>query len=134
MRGGRITSYNVCYTKLLRPRGDGGLNPEHSGTAAPFQAVNEGVLDQGLENEARNRGLEGLAAYGLLQGEPSGPPVITSYSIHYTKLYEAGWSRYRTPVRNLWLCASGAHPGGGIMGAPGALCAKAMLGARGGAR
>jgi phytoene dehydrogenase-like protein len=39
----------------------------------------------------------------------------------------AGWARYRTPVRGLWLAGSGAHPGGGIMGAPGALCARAML-------
>jgi phytoene dehydrogenase-like protein len=42
----------------------------------------------------------------------------------------AGWSRYRTPVRALWMCGSGTHPGGGIMGAPGALCARAMLSAR----
>jgi phytoene dehydrogenase-like protein len=40
----------------------------------------------------------------------------------------AGWARYRTPLRHLWLAGSGAHPGGGIMGAPGALCARAMLG------
>jgi phytoene dehydrogenase-like protein len=39
----------------------------------------------------------------------------------------AGWARYRTPVPNLWLAGSGAHPGGGIMGAPGALCAREML-------
>lgn len=39
----------------------------------------------------------------------------------------AGWARYRTPVRGLWLCGSGAHPGGGVMGAPGALAAKTML-------
>jgi phytoene dehydrogenase-like protein len=38
-----------------------------------------------------------------------------------------GWSRYRTPVRNLWMCASGTHPGGGIMAAPGALCARLLL-------
>jgi phytoene dehydrogenase-like protein len=42
----------------------------------------------------------------------------------------AGWSRYRTPVENLWMCASGTHPGGGIMGAPGALCARTMLAKR----
>lgn len=40
----------------------------------------------------------------------------------------AGWARYRTPVHGLWLCASGTHPGGGIMGASGALCAREMLG------
>jgi len=43
----------------------------------------------------------------------------------------SGWARYRTPVKNLWLAGSGAHPGGGIMGSPGALCARAMLGAKG---
>jgi phytoene dehydrogenase-like protein len=42
----------------------------------------------------------------------------------------AGWSRYKTPIKDLWMCASGTHPGGGIMGAPGALCAKTMLDAR----
>ncbi|HXT21742.1 MAG TPA: NAD(P)/FAD-dependent oxidoreductase [Thermoanaerobaculia bacterium] len=42
----------------------------------------------------------------------------------------AGWSRYKTPIDGLWMCASGTHPGGGIMGAPGALCAKTMLGGR----
>jgi phytoene dehydrogenase-like protein len=40
----------------------------------------------------------------------------------------AGWAEYRTPVRRLWMCASGTHPGGGLMAAPGALCARAMLG------
>lgn len=39
-----------------------------------------------------------------------------------------GCSRYRSPVRDLWLCGSGAHPGGGVMGAPGELCAKTILG------
>ncbi len=39
----------------------------------------------------------------------------------------SGWARYRTPIRHLWLCSSGAHPGGGVMGAPGALAAKRML-------
>ncbi len=31
----------------------------------------------------------------------------------------AGWARYRTPIRGLYLCGSGTHPGGGVMGAPG---------------
>ncbi len=39
----------------------------------------------------------------------------------------AGWSRYRTPIRGLWMCASGTHPGGGVMGAPGELAAKTLL-------
>ncbi len=39
----------------------------------------------------------------------------------------AGWARYKTPVRGLYLCGSGAHPGGGVMGAPGYNAAREML-------
>lgn len=38
-----------------------------------------------------------------------------------------GWARYATPIRGLWLAGSGAHPGGGVMGAPGWLAAQEML-------
>jgi len=38
-----------------------------------------------------------------------------------------GWSQYRTPIKGLYLCGSGAHPGGGIMGAPGRNCAREIL-------
>jgi phytoene dehydrogenase-like protein len=46
----------------------------------------------------------------------------------------AGWARYRTPVRNLFMCGSATHPGGGIMGAPGRLAALEMLSESGKAR
>src|SRR2546425_1375091 len=38
-----------------------------------------------------------------------------------------GWARYRTPLRNLYLCGSATHPGGGIMGAPGRIAALEVL-------
>jgi phytoene dehydrogenase-like protein len=38
-----------------------------------------------------------------------------------------GAGSYKTPVPGLWLCGSGAHPGGGVTGAPGHNCAKAVL-------
>ncbi len=38
-----------------------------------------------------------------------------------------GWARYRTPIENLYLCGSGAHPGGGITGLPGYYAAKTVL-------
>ena len=40
----------------------------------------------------------------------------------------AGWSQYRTPIRGLYLCGAGAHPGGGVTGAPGRNCASQALG------
>ena len=42
-----------------------------------------------------------------------------------------GYSDHRTPLKNLYLCGSGAHPGGGVMGAPGRNCARAVLQDRG---
>lgn len=38
-----------------------------------------------------------------------------------------GWSDYRTPVSNLYLCGSAAHPGGGVMGACGRNAAREIL-------
>jgi phytoene dehydrogenase-like protein len=38
-----------------------------------------------------------------------------------------GWANYRTPVKRLFLCGSAAHPGGGVMGAPGWNAAREML-------
>ena len=39
----------------------------------------------------------------------------------------AGWARYRTPIDRLWICASGTHPGGGIMAAPGEIASRLLL-------
>lgn len=39
----------------------------------------------------------------------------------------AGWARYRTPIRDLYLCGSGTHPGGGVMGAPGFNAAREII-------
>jgi phytoene dehydrogenase-like protein len=38
-----------------------------------------------------------------------------------------GWAQYRTPIRNLYMCGSATHPGGGIMGAPGRNAAMRIL-------
>jgi phytoene dehydrogenase-like protein len=38
-----------------------------------------------------------------------------------------GFGDYRTCVENLYLCGSGAHPGGGVTGLPGRNCATEML-------
>lgn len=38
-----------------------------------------------------------------------------------------GYASYRSPIPGLYLCGSGTHPGGGIMGAPGHNAAHAVL-------
>jgi phytoene dehydrogenase-like protein len=38
-----------------------------------------------------------------------------------------GWSQYQTPIEGLYLCGAGAHPGGGVTGAPGHNAAHQVL-------
>jgi len=37
------------------------------------------------------------------------------------------WARYQTPIKNLFLCGSGTHPGSGLTGASGANAAREIL-------
>jgi phytoene dehydrogenase-like protein len=41
-----------------------------------------------------------------------------------------GTEGYSTPIEGLYLCGSGSHPGGGVMGAPGQLAARQLLESR----
>jgi phytoene dehydrogenase-like protein len=38
-----------------------------------------------------------------------------------------GFADYRTPLKGLYLCGSGAHPGGGVMGTPGLNAARQVI-------
>jgi len=38
-----------------------------------------------------------------------------------------GWASYRMPIRGLYLCGAGTHPGGGISGANGTNCAREVM-------
>jgi phytoene dehydrogenase-like protein len=38
-----------------------------------------------------------------------------------------GWAQYRTPIRGLYLCGAGTHPGGGVSGGPGANAAREII-------
>ncbi|HMO56016.1 MAG TPA: NAD(P)/FAD-dependent oxidoreductase [Roseiflexaceae bacterium] len=40
----------------------------------------------------------------------------------------SGFADYRTPLAGLYLCGSGAHPGGGVTGIPGYNCAQVVIG------
>ena len=52
-------------------------------------------------------------------------------ALHLDQLFSlrplAGHADYRMPVKNLFLCGSGAHPGGGVTGLPGRNAAREIL-------
>ena len=62
----------------------------------------------------------GLSEGNIFQGELSLEQLFFLRPV-------AGWARYRTPIRKLYMCGSATHPGGGIMGAPGRLAALEIL-------
>jgi phytoene dehydrogenase-like protein len=62
----------------------------------------------------------GLSEGNIFQGELSLEQLFFNRPV-------PGWSRYRTPLRNLWMCGSATHPGGGIMGASGRLAALQVV-------
>jgi len=63
--------------------------------------------------------------YGLSGGHPfHGEPGLDQWFL-WRPLF--GHARYRMPLEGLYLAGSGAHPGGGITGAPGANAAREIL-------
>ena len=62
----------------------------------------------------------GLSEGNIFQGELSLEQLFFNRPV-------PGWARYRTPLRNLWMCGSATHPGGGIMGASGRLASLQVL-------
>jgi phytoene dehydrogenase-like protein len=62
----------------------------------------------------------GLTEGNIFQGELSLEQLFFNRPV-------PGYARFRSPVRDLWLCGSATHPGGGIMGANGRLAALEVL-------
>jgi phytoene dehydrogenase-like protein len=66
----------------------------------------------------------GLSEGNIFQGE------LTLEQLFFNRPVP-GYARFRTPVKDLWLCGSATHPGGGIMGANGRIAAMQVLRSRG---
>merc|ERR1712130_655628 len=52
--------------------------------------------------------------------------AISLDQIGYNRPIKDIMGSYSTPLKGLFLCGSGAHPGGGVMGAPGRNCANVI--------
>ena len=67
-----------------------------------------------LENEV------GLTEGNIFQGELTFDQLLFNRPV-------PGCAQYRSPIKGLYLCGSSAHPGGGVMAAPGANAAREVL-------
>jgi phytoene dehydrogenase-like protein len=129
-----------------------GLAPEGKHTLSVFAQyvpydLAEGTWDE-RRDEVGDKVLETLERYapGLIDLVEDrlvlGPPdledrfALTGGNIFHGELLpewlfdrrpSSAWHRYRLPLARLYLCGSGAHPGGGVCGAPGRNAARAVL-------
>ncbi len=62
----------------------------------------------------------GLTEGNIFQGELTFDQLLFNRPV-------PGYADYRSPIRGLYLCGSSAHPGGGVMAAPGANAAREVL-------
>src|ERR1041384_8593265 len=60
---------------------------------------------------------DGLSGGHIHHGEQTLDQVFTFRPL-------IGWAQYRTPLKGLYLCGAGTHPGGGITGLAGANAAR----------
>ena len=89
-----------------------------------IEAYAPGFRDLILHVEVRTpRELEaevGLTEGNIFQGELTFDQLLFNRPV-------PGYAQYRSPVRDLWICGSSTHPGGGVMGAPGRNAAAEIL-------
>ena len=67
-----------------------------------------------IENEV------GLTEGNIFQGELTMDQLLFNRPV-------PGYAQYRSPLKGLYMCGSSTHPGGGVMGAPGANAAREIL-------
>ncbi len=66
--------------------------------------------------------------HGWPQGQPHHAELALDQALWMRPLHEL--EQYRTTIEGLWLCGPGTHPGGGVVGASGYNCARAILNAK----
>jgi len=62
----------------------------------------------------------GLTEGNIFQGELTFDQLLFNRPV-------PGYADYRSPIKDLWICGSSTHPGGGVMGAPGRNAAAEIL-------
>jgi phytoene dehydrogenase-like protein len=86
--------------------------------------IRDVILHRNVQTPLDIERTTGLSEGNIFQGELSLEQLFFNRPV-------PGYARFRTPIRDLWLCGSATHPGGGIMGANGRIAAMEVLRARG---
>jgi phytoene dehydrogenase-like protein len=107
----------------------------------------EGTWEE-IRDEVADRAIEKIGEYfpnlpgSILERQVLAPPDLErvlgiwgGHALHgemaFDQLFNLrpvrGWGEYATPIRDLWICGAGTHPGGGVTGANGRNCAREVI-------
>ncbi len=119
-----------CFVQYAPPKINGGEWTDKDRDEFGKTVINQiasyapGFKDLILHMEVRTpRELErevGLTEGNIFQGELTFDQLLFNRPV-------PGASQYRSPIKDLWMCGSSTHPGGGVMGAPGRNAAAEIL-------
>jgi phytoene dehydrogenase-like protein len=148
---GRIPEAFFCEA-WIQSAGEARLAPPGKHTLSIFAQYAPYELSEGTWAERREEigdrvlqtlehyapGLSGLVEHRMVLGPPdlearfglTGGNIFHGEILPdwlFDKRPAGAWHRYRLPVARLYLCGAGAHPGGGVFGAPGKNAARAVL-------
>jgi phytoene dehydrogenase-like protein len=124
--GQHVLSISIKYIPYRLADGDWTSRKEELGdlaidTLAEYAPnIRSIVLHRHILTPACFEEIYGLTGGNICHGDMATDQLFSMRPLH-------GWARYRTPIRNLYLCGSGAHPAGGVMGAPGRNAAHEIL-------
>jgi phytoene dehydrogenase-like protein len=124
--GGHVLSVLMQYAPYHRREGEWDRERDGLGDLVlkTLESVAPGVSDLVVARQVLTP-LDLERDYGLTEGHPfHGEPSLDQFFAWRPML---GHARYRLALRGLYLCGSGAHPGGGITGGPGANAAREIL-------
>lgn len=74
-------------------------------------------LKSSIQNQKSITPLDLEQTYGLTEGDINHGQLMLDQFLFMRPM--PGWSNYKTPIDNLYLCGSGVHGGGGVSGVPG---------------
>lgn len=119
-----------CFVQYAPPKVEGRDWTDADRDAFGQTCINQiddyapGFKDLVLHAEIRTpRELEaevGLTEGNIFQGELTFDQLLFNRPV-------PGYAQYRSPIKDLWICGSSTHPGGGVMGAPGRNAAAEIL-------
>ena len=126
-RGAHVAS---LFCQHVTPRfADGSSWDQHRETVADLMIDTVEAYAPGFKASVVGR--QALSPFDLERtfGLPNGD--IFHGALTLDQLFSArpmlGYANYRMPIPGLYLCGSGAHPGGGVTGAPGHNAAQAVI-------